>query len=359
MNILAINTTNKLAKVVCKSNDKIKQCKMDSSYSEHILPAIMDVLEQSDVELSQIDCLGIVTGPGSFTGIRIGMSVVKGIMCAQNTKCVQVNSFELVSYNIKDQNFIVLLDSGNQEPYYAIFKNRVCEEYGFSSIDKIKNYAQTRELKIYYSSAEKTAFDKFDFLQSVEVAENSLIELISQKAKQDDFVCINNLSPVYIKQSQAEIGLEKDIRENMSYRTANSNDANALALVDEQCFPDGSEKYSEQTFVEELAQNDRHYIVATYKNLVVGYVGLWHTGDDLNLLKIAVLPQFRKLGVGFNLMQQSANYRSQNNLDKYFLEVRKDNEEAIKLYKKFGFSTLNTRSKYYDDGTDCLVMFSK
>ena len=84
MNILAIDTTSKIAQVVCKKGDEIVQIKVSGAFSEQIMGAIDETLEKSNLDISQIDCLGIATGPGSFTGIRIGMAVVKGILC---TKC--------------------------------------------------------------------------------------------------------------------------------------------------------------------------------------------------------------------------------------------------------------------------------
>ena len=358
MNILAINTTGKFAEIVCKNQTATNRVKMENAFSEHIMPCIFDCLNKSKLTIEQTDCFGLVTGPGSFTGIRIGMAVLKGIVCATSKKIVAVNSFELISYNIKDTDFLVLLDSGNFEHYYAIFKEHKCQEYGFSKIENLQKFAKENGLKIYYSSAEKSVFENYNDVNCVDVDENSLINLIEQKAKEQNFTAINELSPIYIKQSQAEVGLMQDINQNVKYRLADINDANALSIIDEQCF-DGYEKYSEQTFVDELSLSDRHYIVATHKNLVVGYVGLWQTGNDLNLLKIAVLPQFRKLGLGFNLMQKASDYRSQQGLDKYFLEVRENNEKAIKLYKKFGFKTVDVRKKYYADGENCLVMFAK
>lgn len=358
MKTLAINTTNKLAEVVCQNEDTIYSCKMDSSFSEHIMPSIFDCLDKQNLNISDIDCFGIVTGPGSFTGIRIGMSVLKGMICALNTKCVAVNSFELISYNISDNDYIVLLDSGNTDHYYSIFNNKMCKEYGFAKIDKIKEFADKNGLKIYCSSLEYSVFEGYNCVNPVQVKKDTLANLIYQKAQNGEFTSINQLSPIYIKQSQAEIGLVQDINQNVKYRVAEMQDVNGLVLIDEQCF-DGYEKYSKQTFIDELSLSDRHYIIATHKNLVVGYVGLWQTGDDLNLLKIAVLPQFRKFGVGFKLMQMASDYRKQKGLDKYFLEVRENNEKAIKLYKKFGFKTLNIRERYYSDGENCLVMFAK
>lgn len=360
MNILALNTTNKLAEVVCSANGKTSSSKMDGAFSEHIIPAIVDALERADCTLEQIDCMGVVVGPGSFTGIRIGMAVLKGIVCAEPKKCVQVNSFELLAYNITDNNFVVLLDSGNAEPYYAIFKNKVCTEYGFATLDKVQQYAHQNGLKTYCSTAEKPSFEdaQGQFVESVCVDSKTLMGLVQSKARRGEFVGLNNIEPLYIKQSQAEVGLVNDINQNVAYRIATVRDANALATIDEQIF-EGSEQYDKQTFEEELNFDDRHYVVATHKNLVVAYVGLWQTGDDLNLLKIAVLPQFRRLGIAKNLLQRAMEYRSQKKLDKFFLEVRKSNHKAIELYKKFGFDVVHTRHKYYDDGEDCLIMFDK
>ena len=101
------------------------------------------------------------------------------------------------------------------------------------------------------------------------------------------------------------------------------------------------------------------YFVALYQNLVVGYVGVQTLGDELNLLKLAVLPQYQKLGIGFKLMEHTFEYRKLHKLSSYFLEVKENNKTAIKLYQKFGFKTESKREKYYSDGQTALVMFSK
>lgn len=358
MNILAINTTNKFAEVVCSKDGSVVQNKIDNAFSEHVMASLTKTLDESKLEIGDIDVLGVVIGPGSFTGIRIGMAVVKGIVSALKTKCVAVNSFEIVSYNINSKNFIVLLDSGNAEHYYAIFKNGEMQEVGHNNIDAIKLFAKERQLDIYFDAHESEVFGNIDGLIKVDVAPNSLIKVATKKVKENQFADIKTLSPIYIKVSQAEMGLEQKIKEHVHYRTALLTDVEALSVIDEQCF-DGYEKYSKDSFAQELSLADRHYIVAVFDNLVIGYVGLWKTGDDLNLLKIAVLPQYRSLGIGFNLMQLAGKYRSDEKLDKYFLEVREHNEKAIRLYKKFGFKTANTREKYYADGENCLVMFAK
>lgn len=357
MRILAINTSGLDGKVCINCDGKIITTAVENPYSENIIKAVSTALEQADLSLQDIDCFGVVNGPGSFTGIRIGMAVIKGMLCGLEKPCVQINSFELVAYNIKDSDFVVVLDSGNADAYYAIFKDGTMQENGFATMQKIEQFATANGIKIYCSLAEKGKFEQFDKLIFVDT-QNSLANLTLEKAQKNDVVGLEQLCPIYIKLSQAEIGLEQKMAQNLSFRAAQPKDVEALAIVDEQCF-DGIEAYDKKSFEGELLEKSKQYFVALYQNLVIGYIGVQVLGDELNLLKIAVLPQYRNLGVGFKLMQLTFDFKAQNNLKNYFLEVRQSNERAQKLYKKFGFATKSQREKYYDDGETALVMFAK
>lgn len=356
MNILAINTTNNLSEVCYKSESKTISKKIDSPYSENIMKTIQAVLDEAKTELSNINAIGIVTGPGSFTGIRIGMAAVKGMCFGANIPCVAINSFDLISYNIQDSDYIALLDSGNADCYYAIISDKKAKEMGFATIENLAEFAKQKNLKIYYAVQEEK-FKGYDFLNKIDVSKNTLADYIYKKATAGEFTDLEKLSPIYIKLSQAEIGLEQKMKDNLSFAVANIQDANALAVVDSQCF--AGEAYSAKSFEEELSEKSKHYIVAKFAGLVIGYVGLQTLGDELNLLKIAVLPQYRNLGVGFKLMSMSFDYKKENNLNNYFLEVRESNQNAIKLYKKFGFKLQSKRERYYSDDETALVMNTK
>ena len=359
MKVLAINTSNAFGEISLREDKKYIKFKIENPYSENIMTSLQILLEKNNITLNDIDTFGIVTGPGSFTGIRIGMAALKGILCGIQKKCVSINSFELLSYNIKDNNFVVLLDSGNDDCYYAIFKDKKIAELGFEKVENIVSFAQKDNIKAYFSLLEKDKFSYCKNLTQVNIKENTLIDLCYQKAENGDYTPIEKLSPIYIKLSQAEIGLEKKIKEGLKFRTANILDAEALSIVDEQCFAEGSERYSQKSFKEEIEEPSKHYIVALYQNLVIGYVGLQKLGDELNLLKLAVLPQYQKLGIGHKLMELSFDYKNKNDIKTYFLEVKENNAKAIKLYQKFGFKTESKREKYYDDGQNALIMFCR
>lgn len=356
MKTLGINTTNSFSEITINFDGKIFSNPVQNPYSENIMNALQKTLEDANLDIDNIDAFGIVTGPGSFTGIRIGMAVTKGILCGLNKPCVSINSFELISYNINDNNFAVVVDSGNSDFYYAIFTNKHIVEMGFCDANQMKEYAVKENLNVYYSQKEFQKFQNFDFMKPVELDMYTFAKLLTQKAKDGEFEKIQSLSPIYIKLSQAEVGLEQKLKENLTFSVALENDINALEIIDKQCFAE-SEKYSAESFKAELMEPSKYYYVAKYDGLVIGYVGVQVLGDDLNLLKIAVLPQYRKLGIGKKLMEKTFELRQTKNLKDYFLEVRESNAEAQNFYKKFGFITKSTRKKYYDGKEDALVMF--
>lgn len=111
-------------------------------------------------------------------------------------------------------------------------------------------------------------------------------------------------------------------------------------------------------FEHEIEQNElAHYWVIYQAELVVGYGGYWLLADELHISTIAVHPQWRgkKLGKLLLLQLLFAGYKHPANIAT--LEVRRSNQVAQHLYKKYWFETVGERRRYYrDTGEDALIM---
>ena len=117
MNILALNTTKIKAQIITSIDNKNVFFKTQESdkHSESLLPNIEKMLINENTSLNNIDVFSVVIGPGSFTGIRIGVSLVKAFLFGTNKKCVSVNSFELLAYNIKEKlDYYIALNADNR-----------------------------------------------------------------------------------------------------------------------------------------------------------------------------------------------------------------------------------------------------
>src|SRR3989337_1457447 len=97
------------------------------THSQWFLPAVDSLLKENSVKMEDIDLFAVGIGPGSFTGLRIGVSAVKGFAWALGKKCVPVSTLEAMATNgIADgQRICPVLDARKREVYAALFS---CEE---------------------------------------------------------------------------------------------------------------------------------------------------------------------------------------------------------------------------------------
>ena len=98
------------------------------THSRTLLPMAERVLELADVQLSDVDCLAVAHGPGSFTGIRIGVSAVKGLAWASQKPAVGVSTLEAMAYNglAAGEGALVCccMDARRSQIYHALFEIR-------------------------------------------------------------------------------------------------------------------------------------------------------------------------------------------------------------------------------------------
>jgi len=141
--ILAIETSGELCSVsLSYEYDKYdeRNILMKHIHSEKLIPMIDDVLSSNKITTDQLDIISVSAGPGSFTGLRIGMTAAKGIAFASNLPIVPVPSFAALSLEISeslpiDLTFCIVNNANIDECYFAKFKNEVS---GPISIEDVK-----------------------------------------------------------------------------------------------------------------------------------------------------------------------------------------------------------------------------
>jgi len=146
MNILSIDTTTKVASVAILNNSKIisNSVSNEITHSEKLLPLIDSTLNEANLTLKDIDLYSAINGPGSFTGIRIGLATLKAFSMIDNKKIFSMPSTDLITYkayidkakNLDDEPVYIasLIDARNDRVYYSLNKlykidNKICIEY--------------------------------------------------------------------------------------------------------------------------------------------------------------------------------------------------------------------------------------
>lgn len=126
MKILAVDTSSKLCSVaILEDKNLIKKLELDNSltHSETLMPLIQQLLNKCSLSLNNINLLVSDIGPGSFTGIRIGVSSCKAFSDSLNIPCVGISSLEVLAYNIQNDGIICsTIDCKNNNCYFALYE---------------------------------------------------------------------------------------------------------------------------------------------------------------------------------------------------------------------------------------------
>ena len=125
MKILSIDTSSKICGVaILEDYNLIKEISQDNglTHSETLMPIIKNTLSEVGLNLNDIDLVVCDKGPGSFTGIRIGVATAKAFSDSLNIPVIGISSLEALAYNIKSDGIICsLIDAKNDNVYYSLF----------------------------------------------------------------------------------------------------------------------------------------------------------------------------------------------------------------------------------------------
>lgn len=124
------------------------------THSQTLMPLVESVLASSMLTLNDIDGFAISKGPGSFTGIRIGISAVKGLAASESKPCVGVSTLSAIAENYRDTDCIVcaVMDARCNQVYNALFSiengviSRMCEDRAIlcdELAEELKQISQT------------------------------------------------------------------------------------------------------------------------------------------------------------------------------------------------------------------------
>lgn len=126
MNILAIDTSGAACSAALMRDGKLLgEIVMNSklTHSETIMPAVEEILDREELSPSDIDLFAVVAGPGSFTGVRIGVCAVKALCQATGKPCARVDSLEALAYGTAFNGLICpILDARRDQVYCALFE---------------------------------------------------------------------------------------------------------------------------------------------------------------------------------------------------------------------------------------------
>ena len=377
MKTLAIDTSSKVCTVSILDDDNVLinlYNNDERTHSVKLLPMIDEALKSTSLSLNNIDLLACCVGPGSFTGVRIGIATVKAFADTTNIPVASISSLESLAYNVIDEasnNTLIcsLIDAKNNNVYCGLFNfcNGSCIQFSIfaedinTTLTNITNLLSDKFTDIVFvgdgSNVYKNLITKhFSQINIAFASEENNIQSSISIAKAGIYKYNNGnygdssiLSPIYLKKSQAERALEEKIKIcDMTLEDIN------LISID---FNNNFDKFwNVSTLINDFNNPNSKYFIAKLDDEIVGFAGYLKVLEEANNMNIATKVQKRNLGIASKLLSHILEISKVNGISTINLEVNEHNLVAIHLYEKFGFKRIGLRKKYYNNTDDAILM---
>ena len=226
MKILAFDSTAKVASVAVTEGEKtLAVYSIDNglTQSELLLPMAEATLNSLRISFSDIDAYAVTVGPGSFTGVRIGVSLVKGLAFDKNKPCVDVSTLEALAENLKGSDGIIVpvMDARRAQVYTALFISdgeditRKTDDLAIPITELYEKLTEYKDKKIYlvgdgydiaYKALSEMGLTSLAVTPELLRLQNaaSVAKIAKRRLDAKEYTSDEKLSPIYLRMPQAE-----------------------------------------------------------------------------------------------------------------------------------------------------------
>ncbi len=362
--------------------------------NEELVQTVEAVLTDAGLTVADVDAFLVGRGPGSFTGVRIGISTAKGLARGANVPLLGASTLDACAWRAwraGERGLLgVVADAMRGEVYPALYQ---LDEAGVH-----RQFDRERVVKAAVAFDEwrtRPDWNKMKLTGDGLVRYGKLLEpeeldraierdlwwptgeslMLAGGAGDGDPALV---LPIYTRLSDAEenerrrLGLGESANtettgvadelagRHLQFRPMGAADAEAAATLDATCFAgEHHEPWSAKLFLDELsaeAPAPRSWWVAHDDGELLGIAGGMVVEHDVQILDVAVSPEHRREGIARKLLAHVSYDAQMLGCTTASLEVEAENEGAIALYRSLGFDEAGRRRNYYGQGYDALVM---
>lgn len=229
MKLLGIESSSLVASIAVLENDNIVgeyTLNYKLTHSQTIMPMLVHLSEMINLDLDSIDAIAVSAGPGSFTGLRIGVATAKGLALAKNKKLINVPTLDAMAFNLykTDKTIVVIMDAKREQVYTGTYKNNEKFEIlkasrAISISELVDELNELREELIFIGDGIPTYKEyiqnnlkvKFSFAPAGfnRQRASSLLLLAKKYYEEERLVESKDFKIEYLRKSQAERELEE------------------------------------------------------------------------------------------------------------------------------------------------------
>ncbi len=214
MKILCIDTSSKLCGVgIFEDTTLIDKVELNNglTHSETLMPILKDLLDKNSIKLKDFGLIVVDVGPGSFTGIRIGVATAKAFSDSLAIPCIGISSLEVLAYQIKSSSIICsTIDCKNDNCYFALYKldnnkytilEKPCAKTKQEVLDLLEAKYPNQDIKFVGDGISYSSENNYLSVENLNLAGFNKFNLNNFNGEE--------ILPLYLKKSQAERLLEE------------------------------------------------------------------------------------------------------------------------------------------------------
>lgn len=315
-------------------------------------------MKKKNINISNIEKILITLGPGSFTSLRVGLSIAQGISFFRKIPIIGFSSFRAMVQNTDTRNVIPLLYARKDTVYAAYYinqKNHRKEVFinRVMNLKELVGFIKTirGEYIIFGEGAEKNRelIEKSGFkVSSMPMEKSQGLQMLYRQRTRG---IINPDIPLYVTLSEAT---RKRKKESLKIREMKADDIEKVMEIEKDVFP---EPWDEDVFYYSIVKDSFISVVGIQKNKVAAYMIGQFGEEKFHLMNLAVSRKYWREGYGTAMIGYLIDIlKRRENINTCYLELRINNHAAFELYKNSGFRVKEIRENYYSNNNDAIVM---
>ena len=332
---------------------------MTRGQAEAIAPMARDVVTEAKLDMAGIDRIAVTLGPGTFTGIRIGLAFAKGLGLTLNRPVIGIDTLRAIAANTGAATtaIAVVNDARQGQVYFALFKNgaTVLAPRRVALAEAVALLPQGAIAVMGTMKHVLVAEAVRDDVTILEAGDIPIAANFAPLAVAETPI-LGPLRPLYLAQSYAKLPKQKGLPP-LDIKIAHGQETSTLASLHSACFERG---WSASEMARLLAMPGAVCLIARRDDQPSALLLLRSAGDEAEIITIGTLPDMRRQGIGAALIAAALPLLRNRDIQRLLIEVAASNAPALALYRKVGFSAVGQRRDYYQhaDGRreDAIIM---
>jgi tRNA threonylcarbamoyladenosine biosynthesis protein TsaB len=340
---------------------------MEHGHAEALIPMVQAVMGEAGIAYSDLDLIAAGTGPGSYTGVRVGLAAARAIASAAGKPLTGVSNFDaMLAACAPDVPQLVALDTRRADLYIQLFapngqaespptiigEDRLADLFGAVEHVLIAGDAAPRAANLLTAAGRTAKVHASAHHADARCIARLAIERWQREGK------TRTADPIYLRPPDARTVAERAAAKRAlatNLVAASAAHGPVLATLQQRCF---DERWAAEAMTALLAQPGvaGTLLVAADSQVPLGYGVVRSAAGEAEILTFGVDPRYRRAGHGRRILADMIGRARDAGAEMVFLEVAAANKAARTLYEAAGFAMVGRRPGYYrgprgvDDG---------